>query len=222
QIRLAIRRTRRRRREIRRAVGVARQAGRRLFQPLRLSIDADEEHDDRDHRASHSRPLHIPARPDVVLGDSGSIHSSAAVVRHRLIRNGALCEKILLSPTGPPATGDVFMTQPDDRQAYALHTRLEAWVSRSTPLLIAVIVLITGFGTFGAVREWFPRPGMPATTSPGLANDATNGALARPQPTAASAHPSRESALAPNVTAPTAAGRLSIVTDPAGARVDVD
>ena len=114
------------------------------------------------------------------------------------------------------------MTLPDDRQAYALHTRLEAWVSRSTPLLIAVIVLITGFGTFGAVRAWFPRPGMPATTSPGLANDATNGALARPQPTAASAHPSRESALAPNVTAPTAAGRLSIVTDPAGARVDVD
>jgi hypothetical protein len=80
---------------------------------------------------------------------------------------------------------------------------------RSTPLLMAAIVLVSAAGSFGAVRAWFPKaqaaPAVPATAraasdaGPRIARDFE---LPREKPTAG--------------------GRLSIVTDPAGARVQVD
>ncbi|HMF96930.1 MAG TPA: hypothetical protein VKE96_21675, partial [Vicinamibacterales bacterium] len=82
---------------------------------------------------------------------------------------------------------------------------------RSTSLLMAAIVLVSAIGSFGAVRAWFPKagaaPAIPATVSP-----TTDGG----------APVARDVDLPRPIETPTAAGRLSIVTDPAGARVEVD
>ena len=81
----------------------------------------------------------------------------------------------------------------------------------STPLLMAAIVLVSAVGSFGAVRAWFPKaqaaPAVPATARP-----AADAAL----------RVARGFVLPREIETPTAAGRLSIVTDPAGARVQVD
>ena len=92
----------------------------------------------------------------------------------------------------------------------------------STSLLMAVIVFMSALGSFGAVRAWFPK-GRTAPAAPSTV-----------RPTAAAARVLRDTELprgaelahdieVPRVAdARTTAGRLSIVTDPAGARVEVD
>jgi len=81
----------------------------------------------------------------------------------------------------------------------------------STSLLMAVIVLMSAVGSFGAVRAWFPKvqtaPAFPSTL--------------RPTGAAASAVP-HDIDVPHVVDTPITAGRLSIVTDPPGARVEVD
>jgi len=81
----------------------------------------------------------------------------------------------------------------------------------STSLLMTAIVLVSAVASFGAVRAWFPKtqaaPAAPATLRP------ATGAAAR---VARGVDTPRE------IETPTAAGRLSIVTDPAGAQVQVD
>jgi hypothetical protein len=81
----------------------------------------------------------------------------------------------------------------------------------STSLLMAAIVLASAVASFGAVRAWFPKaqaaPARPATVRP---------------MTDAAARLAQGVDLQRDIETPTAAGRLSIVTDPAGARVQVD
>jgi len=76
---------------------------------------------------------------------------------------------------------------------------------------MAVIVLMSAVGSFGAVRAWFPKvqtaPAFPSTL--------------RPTGAAASAVP-HDIDVPHVVDTPITAGRLSIVTDPPGARVEVD
>ncbi|HUK36061.1 MAG TPA: PEGA domain-containing protein [Vicinamibacterales bacterium] len=81
---------------------------------------------------------------------------------------------------------------------------------RSTPLLIAAIAILSAVGSFGAVRAWLPQ----ARTS------AAPAAVVRP--TNAVAHIAQRVDAPRDVNRPTTAGRLSVVTDPSGARVDVD
>jgi hypothetical protein len=81
----------------------------------------------------------------------------------------------------------------------------------STSLMMTAIVLVSAVASFGAVRAWFPKaqaaPAKPVTTRPA---------------TTAAAPVARGFDLPREIEKPTAAGRLSIVTDPAGARVEVD
>ena len=76
---------------------------------------------------------------------------------------------------------------------------------------MTAIVLMSAVGSFGAVRAWFPKvrttPAMPATVhqTPAFA-----------APVAQKADVRRE------IDRPTTGGRLSIVTDPVGARVEID
>src|SRR5262249_58983023 len=70
----------------------------------------------------------------------------------------------------------------------------------STSLLIGAVVLVRAAGSFGAVRAWFPKVRAAPAAAPGARD------LELPRP----------------IESRTAAGRLSIVTDPAGARVEVD
>jgi PEGA domain len=80
-----------------------------------------------------------------------------------------------------------------------------------TSLLMAAIVLVSAVASFGVVRAWFPKaqaaPAVPATVSP-TTDIAARAARGLDVPRA--------------IETPTAAGRLSIVTDPPGARVEVD
>jgi hypothetical protein len=76
---------------------------------------------------------------------------------------------------------------------------------------MTAIVLVSAVASFGAVRAWFPNaqaaPAAPATARP---------------TTDAAPRVARDVNLPREIETPTAAGRLSIVTDPAGARVEVD
>src|SRR5947209_15077623 len=81
----------------------------------------------------------------------------------------------------------------------------------STSLLMAVIVLMSAAGSFGAVRAWFPK----IRTAPAVAPTV----LSATPVTARAAHDADVHRAVE--TSPTA-GRLSIVTDPPGARVEVD
>jgi len=80
----------------------------------------------------------------------------------------------------------------------------------STSLLMAAIVLVSAVASFGAVRALFPKnrtaPAVPATARPST----------EPASVARGFEPPRA------IETPKAGGRLSIVTDPAGARVEVD
>lgn len=80
----------------------------------------------------------------------------------------------------------------------------------STSLLIAVIALVSAVGSFSAVRAWFPN-GQPASD-----------ASASTSLPAAATGPGQDVVIPRDVETISAAGRLSIVTDPAGARVQVD
>jgi len=83
-------------------------------------------------------------------------------------------------------------------------------VLRSTSLLVA-IVLMSAVGSFGAVRAWFPK----ARATPAVLATAS-------ATTTAAAHVPQGVDVRREMDRPTTAGRLSIVTDPAGARVEVD
>jgi len=102
------------------------------------------------------------------------------------------------------------MPPADDRPAPVSPARPATSIFGSTSL-IAAIVVVSAVGSFGAVRAWFPRvraePAVPAT------GNATTNAAARV---------ARDVDLPRQIERPPAAGRLSIVTDPAGARVEVD
>lgn len=104
------------------------------------------------------------------------------------------------------------MAPADDDRPGPVPALLSTFAFGSTSLLMAAIVLVSAVASFGAVRAWFPKaqaaPAMPAT----------------PRPTTdAAAHLSQGvDDLSRDIKTPTGAGRLSIVTDPAGAQVQVD
>lgn len=82
----------------------------------------------------------------------------------------------------------------------------------STSLIMAAIVLMSAVGTFGAIRVWYPKVRTaPATTLPAPSRPTTAPARVPPP-----VEVQREAAKPPT------SGRLSIVTDPAGARVEID
>jgi PEGA domain-containing protein len=101
------------------------------------------------------------------------------------------------------------MAPVDDRPRPVPATRAATSAFRSSSLM-AAIMLVSALGSFGAVRAWFP--GVRAAPAPLSTVSLTNDAAA----------PERDVELPRNVAPPSAAGRLSIVTDPAGARVEVD
>jgi hypothetical protein len=76
----------------------------------------------------------------------------------------------------------------------------------STSVLCSAIALVSAVGSFTAVRAWFPKARTPAATTV-LPIAEASASVAR-VPLA--------------IETPTTAGRLSIVTDPPGARVEVD
>jgi hypothetical protein len=101
------------------------------------------------------------------------------------------------------------MAPADDRPGPVSPIRSATPAFGSTSLLMAAIVVVSALGSFGAVRAWFP--GVRAAA-----------AVSSSRPTEAAAPVLRDVDLPRNVAPSTAAGRLSIVTDPAGARVEVD
>src|SRR5262249_32756535 len=107
--------------------------------------------------------------------------------------------------------GDLRSMAPaDDLQGPASPVRPATFASESTMLMTA-IVLATAVVSFGVVRAWYPRvraaPAVPATAQP--AHDAAVRVV-------------QDVGLPGEVARAASAGRLSIVTDPAGARVEVD
>src|SRR5215470_9331756 len=102
------------------------------------------------------------------------------------------------------------MTSADDLQERE-PTRPPTSAAGSTSLLIAAIVLMSAIVSFGAVRAWLPKA-QTATTTPASVHPTAVAATRVPQ----GIDMKRE------IDRPTTAGRLSIVTDPAGARVEVD
>jgi PEGA domain len=102
------------------------------------------------------------------------------------------------------------MASADDRPGLVSPTRGATSAVGSTSLLMAAIVLVSALGSFGAVRAWLPGA-RAASARPSIVSH-TNDAAA----------PGRDVELPPDVARPIGAGRLSIVTDPAGARVEVD
>src|SRR5258705_1139325 len=109
------------------------------------------------------------------------------------------------------ANGEIdHMVPADDRPGSVSPTRSVTPAFGSTSLLMAAIALVCALGAFGAVRAWFR--GVRGASTPPSTVSLTNDAAA----------PERDVELPENATPPSAAGRLSIVTDPAGARVGVD
>ena len=80
----------------------------------------------------------------------------------------------------------------------------------STWLLMAAIVAVSAVGSFGAVRAWFPKVGAESSVAVTVHSTDTRARVVQ------------DVDLARTIDTPTAAGRLSIVTDPAGARIQVD
>ena len=101
------------------------------------------------------------------------------------------------------------MAPVDDRPGAVSPKRSGTPLFGLTSLLMATIAVVSAVGAFGAVRTWFPglraATPVPSSVAPVAA-----------QPVM------RDVDLPQSVARPAAAGRLSIVTDPAGARVDVD
>jgi hypothetical protein len=101
------------------------------------------------------------------------------------------------------------MTSADDLQERE-PTRPPTSAVGSTSLLITAIVLMSAIASFGAVRAWFPKT-------------QTQAAAPASVPTASAApHVPQDIDVKREIDRPAAAGRLSIVSDPAGARVEVD
>jgi hypothetical protein len=80
----------------------------------------------------------------------------------------------------------------------------------STWLLMAAIVVVSAVGSFGAVRAWFPKVGADSSVPVTVHSTDTRARVVQ------------DVDLARTIDTPTAAARLSIVTDPAGARIQVD
>ena len=99
---------------------------------------------------------------------------------------------------------------PDDDVQGREQSRPAASALGSTSLLMAAIVLASALGSFGAVRLWFPK-----------ARPAPAPTVSVPTTTAA-AHVAQAIDVQHDIDTRTPAGRLSIVTDPPGARVEVD
>jgi eukaryotic-like serine/threonine-protein kinase len=108
-----------------------------------------------------------------------------------------------------PRRSLILMSAADDRDRPPSATRSHAIELGSTAPLMAAIVAMSALGSFGAVRAWYPRVHRP-TAAPARAIGAA------PAPVAPDID-------APRRIAPAApSGRLSVVTDPAGARVEID
>jgi hypothetical protein len=102
------------------------------------------------------------------------------------------------------------MAPADDDRPGRVPALLATFAFGSTPLLMAAIVLVSAVGSFGAVRAWFPKAqAAPAVPAPA-------------RPTTDAAHLSQGVDVPRVIKTPTGGGRLSIVTDPAGAQVQVD
>ena len=101
------------------------------------------------------------------------------------------------------------MAPADDRSDLLPPARTATFAFKSPSLLMAAIAMASGLGSFGAVRAWFPIVGATTATS-------------TVRPADASAAGSRDIVLTPSAEPTRSAGRLSIVTDPPGARVEVD
>jgi hypothetical protein len=78
---------------------------------------------------------------------------------------------------------------------------------------MAAIVLMSAIGSFGAVRAWYPKVRAAPAVPPSASVRPTNAAATSAQ---------HDVDVRREIDAPATAGRLSIVTDPAGARVEVD
>lgn len=102
------------------------------------------------------------------------------------------------------------MTSADDLEERE-PTRPPTSAVGSTSLLIAAIVLMSAIASFGAVRAWFPKAQTQAA-APASVRQTASAATRVPQ----------DIDVKREIDRPTAAGRLSIVSDPAGARVEVD
>jgi PEGA domain-containing protein len=103
------------------------------------------------------------------------------------------------------------MAPADERPGLVSPMRAATSALGSTSLLMAAIAIVSALGSFGAVRAWFP--GVRAASTPPSTVTLTSDTAAPPR---------SDIELQRNVAPPSAAGRLSIVTDPAGARVEVD
>ena len=101
------------------------------------------------------------------------------------------------------------MAPVDDRPGAVSPKRSATPTFGLTSLVMATIAVVSAVGAFGAVRTWFPglraATSVPSSVKPKAAEPVL-----------------REVDLPQNIAPPAAAGRLSIVTDPAGARVEVD
>jgi hypothetical protein len=122
-----------------------------------------------------------------------------------------LCENIY-SADANAAEENPSMAPADDDRPGPVPALLSTFAFGSTSLLMAAIMLVSAVASFGAVRAWFPKaqaaPAVPATARPA---------------TDAAAHLSQGvDDVSRDIKTPTGAGRLSIVTDPAGAQVQVD
>jgi hypothetical protein len=127
-----------------------------------------------------------------------------------LILGRGLCENIY-SADANAAEENSSMAPADDDRPGPVPALLSTFAFGSTSLLMSAIVLVSAVASFGAVRAWFPKaqaaPAAPATARP---------------TTDAAAHLSQGVDVPRDIKTPTGAGRLSIVTDPAGAQVQVD
>jgi PEGA domain-containing protein len=101
------------------------------------------------------------------------------------------------------------MSAADDRSGPVSSRPSSSSVFASTRPITAAIAIVSALGSFGAVRAWFPIVRATSAAPSRLAAD--------PVPDV-----TRDVDLPRDVAAPAPAARLSIVTDPAGARVEVD
>jgi len=101
------------------------------------------------------------------------------------------------------------MSATEDRPEPVSPERSLSSVVGSTAPLMAAIVAVSALGSFGAVRAFAPRRPATVATAPRVAHDA-----------AASA--ARDVALPTDGAPPMSGAQLSVITDPPGARVEID
>jgi hypothetical protein len=104
------------------------------------------------------------------------------------------------------------MAPADDERSEPASTPAALSAFGATSLLMAGIVLVSAVASFGAVRAWFPAKSEAAPAPSETVRPTTGG----------SGRVARGFELPRVIETPKAGGRLSIVTDPGGARVEVD